>query len=137
MKKTLGQYLKNLRKLNNYRQEFVASQIGVSRQAYSHYETGRVIPPNDVCYKIAHFYSISPELIIQCSLLDSEPDFCDLSNSNSSTDLTLFLDYISDETNAKKLQHLTKSEKELLFYYNKLTQKDQNEIIEIMKIKLR
>ncbi len=65
--KKLGRYLKGLRKSKGYTQEFVASNLGISRQAYSHYETNRVIPPNDICYKIASLYSISPDNLIALS----------------------------------------------------------------------
>ena len=44
---SLGTYLKSLRKSNGYSQEFVASSLNIIRQTYSHYETGRIIPPVD------------------------------------------------------------------------------------------
>ena len=44
---TLDQYLKELRKACNYSQEFVASHLNITRQTYSHYETGRIIPPTN------------------------------------------------------------------------------------------
>ena len=39
--KLLPQKLKELRKVNNYTQDYVAEVLGVVRQTYSHYETGR------------------------------------------------------------------------------------------------
>ena len=38
--KLLPQKLKELRKVNNYTQDYVAEVLGVVRQTYSHYETG-------------------------------------------------------------------------------------------------
>ena len=40
----LSQRLKELRKLHNYTQDYVASMLGVVRQTYSHYETGKRTP---------------------------------------------------------------------------------------------
>ena len=37
--KLLPQKLKELRKVNNYTQDYVAEVLGVVRQTYSHYET--------------------------------------------------------------------------------------------------
>ena len=48
--KTLEMYLKELRKFYNYSQEFVASQLNITRQTYSHYETGRITPPINSLY---------------------------------------------------------------------------------------
>lgn len=42
---SLGSYLKLLRKKHNYSQEFFASKLNIIRQTYSHYETGRIQPP--------------------------------------------------------------------------------------------
>ena len=39
--KKLPQKLKELRKVNNYTQDYVAAVLGIVRQTYSHYETGR------------------------------------------------------------------------------------------------
>ena len=44
-KRPLNQYLKELRKSCGYSQEFVASHLNITRQTYSHYETGRISPP--------------------------------------------------------------------------------------------
>lgn len=41
--KPLEKYLKELRKSYNYSQEYVASQLNITRQTYSHYETGRIL----------------------------------------------------------------------------------------------
>lgn len=40
----LSQKLKELRIVNNYTQDYVAAALGVVRQTYSHYETGRRVP---------------------------------------------------------------------------------------------
>lgn len=134
--KKLGQYLRSLRKTNGYTQEFLASYLDISRQAYSNYETNRVTPPNDICYKIANLYSISPDNIIHFSVsenITAEKTF----QQDSFNEAENFLSYIDNKENMKKLQNLSPKEKELIYYFDCLTSKDRNEIIEIMKLKLR
>lgn len=45
---TLPEYLKHLRKSRRYTQEEVAARLHISRQTYSHYETGRIRPSINV-----------------------------------------------------------------------------------------
>lgn len=133
---TLGKYLKNLRKSRNYTQEFVASYLCISRQAYSHYETGRAVPTNDTCYKIANLYSVHPNKIIELSL--QPVNLADASISdNSPNDFDDFLEYSSEQENYKKLRYLNHKEKELIYYFNNISTYDQEEILEILKIKLK
>lgn len=133
---TLGKYLKNLRKSRNYTQEFVASYLCISRQAYSHYETGRAVPTNDTCYKIANLYSIHPNKIIELSL--QPVNLADASISdNLPNDFDDFLEYSSEQENYKKLRYLNHKEKELIYYFNNISTYDQEEILEILKIKLK
>ncbi len=134
--KKLGQYLKELRKSYGYTQEYVASHLDVSRQAYSHYETNRALPSNDAFYKIANLYSIPIEPLIELSVLSDETYHYGTSAAEQD-ELSKFLDYINEQQNVKKLQNLSRKEKELLYYFNNIFPKDQNEIIEILKIKLR
>lgn len=133
---SLGKYLKNLRKSRNYTQEFVASYLCISRQAYSHYETGRAVPTNDTCYKIANLYSIHPNKIIELSLQPTN-----LSEANASdnlpNDFDEFLEYSGNQENYKKLRYLNHKEKELIYYFNNISTYDQEEILEILKIKLK
>lgn len=64
-KQTLPEYLKQLRKSRRYRQEDVASHLHVSRQTYSHYETGRIKPSITVLYQLAKFYGVSADDILK------------------------------------------------------------------------
>ena len=133
---SLGIYLKNLRKSHNYTQEFVASYLCISRQAYSHYETGRAVPTNDTCYKIANLYSISPNKIIELSFQPT--NITEVGTfDNVSNDFDDFLEYSSEQSNYKKLRYLNYKEKELIYYFNKISTYDQEEILEILKIKLK
>jgi AbrB family looped-hinge helix DNA binding protein len=48
-----------LRRLKNLSQEQVAAEIGISRQAYAKWESGKTIPDIEKCQKLAEFYQIS------------------------------------------------------------------------------
>lgn len=134
--KTLGQYLKELRKSYGYTQEFVASHLDVSRQAYSHYETGRAVPPNDTCYRIANLYSISVDNLINLSLQTGGITFS-YNSAPGNEILNDFLNYMEKEENIHKLKYLSRKERELLYYFDSIPTQEQDEIIEILKIKLR
>ena len=70
---SLGTYLKSLRKSNGYSQEFVASSLNIIRQTYSHYETGRIIPPVDSLYNLAMLYHISSDVLLGYAMEDLSP----------------------------------------------------------------
>ena len=55
----LSQHLIELRKLHNYTQDDVASSLGIVRQTYSHYETGKRTPSPEILFKLAGLYNIS------------------------------------------------------------------------------
>lgn len=52
----LPERLRDIRILKGYTVEYVASQLGVTKQAVSKYETGRMIPSSDVLNRIADFF---------------------------------------------------------------------------------
>ena len=53
-----------LRKTNNMSQEDLASQIGVSRQTFSKYETGESLPDIDKCSALAKVFGITVDDLI-------------------------------------------------------------------------
>lgn len=60
----LSEYLKYLRKSCRYTQEEVAAHLHISRQTYSHYETGRIKPSINVLYHLAKFYGVTVDDIL-------------------------------------------------------------------------
>ena len=60
--------LKELRKAHGYTQDYVAAALGVVRQTYSHYESGRRTPNPGTLYKLAGIYGISVDDLMQLSL---------------------------------------------------------------------
>ncbi len=133
---TLGQYLRKLRKSFNYTQEFAASKLDISRQAYSHYENGRAIPPNDTLYKLASLYDVSAEMLIELSLQPSNKLLQD-EPAAYKTELDCFLAYMDSGNNNERYRNLSNREKHVIYYFNNIPTSDQDEILEIMQMKLR
>ena len=129
--KLLPQKLKELRKVNNYTQDYVAEVLGVVRQTYSHYETGKRTPDAEAFYKLAG-------LLLHLTIdIDREESYDAPAPTQASSDLSEFLEFFNDPSNKKKYMFNTNLERELLFYFNKISDEDKKEIIEFTKIKAR
>ena len=116
-KMTLEEYLKKLRKSCNYSQEFVASHLNITRQTYSHYETGRISPPVNSLYNLAKLYGISVDNFLDLAVTynindDFAPDANYHDNGIDITDeLDAFLEYINAPENSRKFKYLDRHEK--------------------------
>lgn len=65
VQQTLGERLKAVRMRYNMTQEFVAEQLGVSRQAVSKWESGKAEPSTANLLALAKLYDISVEDLIK------------------------------------------------------------------------
>ena len=132
------QRLKELRKVNNYTQDYVAAVIGTTRQTYSHYETGRRKPSTETLYKLSGLYNISVDDLLHLSVeLDRNVYYEAPGPSKTSEDLSAYLEYFNDPRNQKKFQYNSNLEKELLYYFQMISDHDKREIIEFTKIKAK
>ncbi len=130
--------LKELRKLHNYTQDYVASALGIVRQSYSHYETGKRTPNSEVLFKIAGLYNIPVDDLMQLVIdIDRNIYYDAPAPTKSSEDLADFIEYFANPISKKKYQYNTILEKELLYYFEKISDDDKREIIEFTKIKAR
>lgn len=68
--KSLAEALKENRIKNKMSQEFVAEQIGVSRQAVSKWESGKSDPNTSNLYALAQLYKISAEELLNNAIKD-------------------------------------------------------------------
>lgn len=136
---TLEHYLKDLRKSCNYSQEFVASHLNITRQTYSHYETGRVTPPVNSLYNLAKLYGVPVEnfldLVVTYNInmdfaLKPQDDRLDMTE-----DLSFFVEYINAPENSKKFKFLNRWERQFLFYFLLMDKRDQDDILTFMKVK--
>lgn len=132
----LGKRLRELRKVNGFTQDYVASVLGVIRQTYSHYESGRRTPNPEAIYKLAGLYNISADDLLYLSINIDESEYSEIPEpTKSNADLSAYLEYFSNPSNQKKYQYNTNLEKELLYYFQKISDDDKKEIIEFIKIK--
>ena len=136
--KLLPQKLKELRKVNNYTQDYVAEVLGVVRQTYSHYETGKRTPDAEALYKLAGLYNISIDDLLHLTInIDRDISYDAPKPTPTSNDLAEYLEFFNNPSNKKKYMFNTTLEKELLFYFDKISEEDKKEIIEFTKIKAR
>ena len=61
----ISKYLRLLRKSNNYTQDDLAKELGISRQAVSKWETGMTIPELEILLKISKLYDITINDILE------------------------------------------------------------------------
>lgn len=132
----LSKKLKELRKAHSYTQDDVAAVLGVVRQTYSHYETGSRTPNPEILYKLANLYNISVDDLFQITMyVDNDMLFEAPHPTNSINELSERLAFFNDPMNNKKYSFCSYPEKELLYYFKKLSEADQYELIEFAKIK--
>lgn len=124
---SLGNYLRTLRKSNGYSQEFVASSLNVIRQTYSHYETRRIIPPIESLYNLAVLYHISADSLLAYAMQDLNGK-----GKNSQTPAALS----QTGKTASETHILTTIDSEVLSCYHQLDTRDQEDILDFMKLKL-
>ena len=130
--------LRELRKAHSYTQDYVAMSLGIARQTYSHYETGKRTPDAETLYKLAGLYDISVDDLLQLTLSIDRNIYYDApAPTQSGETLDDFLKYLNNQENQQKYKYFTYLEKELLYYFEKLTEADKKEIIEFTKIKAR
>ena len=65
--------LKELREEYDYKQEHLAQLLGVKQNAYSQYETGKRQVPLDALIKLAQFYDVSVDYLLE--LTDEEKPY--------------------------------------------------------------
>ena len=141
---TLEQYLKELRKSYNYSQEFVASQLNITRQTYSHYETGRIMPPVNSLYNLSMLYHVPVESFLELSANQSHHINADKEHSHINVDESRqfdeddvkdFLEHINTPENSRKFKALRHQEKLFLYYYQLLDDRDREDILTYMRVK--
>ena len=92
-KKLLSAKLKELRKFNHFNQDDVASALGVARQTYSHYETGKRTPNPEMLYLLAGLYKISVNDLLELTVeVDPEINYDAPTPTDSSKELSCFLE---------------------------------------------
>lgn len=136
---SLEQYLKELRKTYSYSQEFIASHLNITRQTYSHYETGRITPPVNALYNLAKLYGVPVESFLDLVVTyEINMDFAKLPKPlvrNEFEDTDAFIEFMNIPLHQKKCKFLDSQERKLLFYFSNLDNRDKQDILTFLKIK--
>ena len=136
MKKVdLSQKLKELRLAHAYKQVDVAAALGIVRQTYSHYERGSRTPDAAMLYKLAVFYNISVNELLQCTVeLDPDLLYYESSQPDSGNNLEEFLEYLKQPRNQRRFREFNNLERKLIYYFELLNHEKQNELLEFARI---
>lgn len=123
-KQTLPEYLRQLRVSSHYRQNFVAAKLNISRQTYSHYETGRIRPPARALYGLAKLYEVPVESLLSCMV----SGWSNMENAvGKPEDCLEYKEYESEDKDCQ--------EKKLLSSFRNLSEKDRQDILSIIEMK--
>ncbi len=140
----LAQFLRLCRENNEYKQDDLASYLGITRQTYSHYETARLLPPTETLYKLSLFYNIPVSKLVKLEVMssagegNSSDDIMSLIKENdpqSEFDLLYneFLKECSDMSPEKLKKWMTTDDKEMIFYFHRLGKRDKRIITNLLK----
>ena len=130
----IGEKLKELRIAHNLKQIDIAAAIDVKQATYSQYETGKRTPSSLILYKISSFYGLSvDDLLHLCVDLDDNIFFDAKAPSPSGVEEEEFLRF----SRINRYASLSRQEKRLLFYFSKLDELKQNEIIDFASFKYK
>ena len=147
-RQTLPEYLRQLRISSHYRQNFVASRLNISRQTYSHYETGRIRPPAGALYGLARLYGIPVENLLSRMMLGRyglenreegverrpEQNHENSGDGNPAESKESRKDLKKDSAEGERGSSL---EIRLLARFRSLTQREQEDILSIMELKIK
>lgn len=134
MNHTLGEFLKKLRTEQHFTQAYVARHLGTTRQAYAYYENSAAIPDLDILINLSALYQISLQSFLHyCSSNQADKIAESFHYSSQPYEKTLypeFLTFYSSQENMKKYHHLNRSEKKMLFMFQKLSDEEQEELLQ-------
>jgi transcriptional regulator with XRE-family HTH domain len=146
----LTKQLKMLRKRNHYSQEYVAKYIGTSRGNYSHFETGRTIPSNDILGKLSKLYQVPFINLIKLSAISKREELQKLvgaekveidgviyDNPKSEKLDPIYLEFINNcpEMTDKELKEWMEPEAiEIVYYFHLLSERDKSFVVELLRL---
>ncbi|MCR5402353.1 MAG: helix-turn-helix transcriptional regulator, partial [Butyrivibrio sp.] len=129
------------------KQNDIAKYLGVTRGTYSHYENARLMPPTDALYKLSAYYKVSLAKLISLAVQSPRNENTDIRASEyivSDDDVTVQLDelyngFLSEcaDMSPKELGDWTTIEdREIIYYYHKLSGKDKRLFTYFLKLAL-
>lgn len=112
--------LKNLRESRNLTQQDLGTYLNISRQGYSHYENGTMVPDFHVLERLADLYDIS----IDSLLAPYAKKDC------------LSGEVAEESLDSQSLQGLTRQEQMVLNLFSQLPPEDKEDFMDLLSIKL-
>jgi transcriptional regulator with XRE-family HTH domain len=70
----LASRLKFIRRVRGVTQQTIADALGISRAAYSAYETSTAEPDVDLIRKLAQYYHVSVDFLLQIDMQTEDPE---------------------------------------------------------------
>lgn len=135
-KTLLATTLKELRKAHGYTQDYVASVLGVVRQTYANYETGLRKPGYDILFKLSGLYEISMDDLSHLTLDIDRDVYYDIPAPTQSTEeVRGFIEYFNNPVNAKRFRNFSDFERELFYFFSKISDQDKEEVVAIARMK--
>lgn len=132
----LSKKLRELRKAHGFTQVYVASVLECARQTYANYETGLRKPSPDVLFVLAGLYNISTDDLLQLTIeLDRDIYYDAPAPTKSSEDVREFIEFFNNPTNVKRFRNFSNLERELFYYFQKISEVDKKELVAIAKMK--
>lgn len=74
MSQILASRLKFIRRVRGVTQQTIADALGISRAAYSAYETAAAEPDVDLIRKLAQYYHVSVDFLLQIDMQPEDPE---------------------------------------------------------------
>lgn len=133
MQETLGCFLKKLRTEQHFTQTQVARQLGITRQAYAYYENSSSTPDLEILIHLAALYQIPLQSFLNyCPGIASDQIAETSQYTYQAYEQDIypeFMNFYSQQENMKKYHYLSRSEKKMLFLFQKLTEEEQEELL--------
>ena len=120
---SISNKLKNLRESKNYKQNYVASFLGISQQNYSRYENGKREIPVHFLSLLAKLYGVSVDYILGISITKKDYENISQNIYNGKT-LNEIIDDISSLNNENMISLLKYIE--FLKYTQKTKEEEKN-----------
>lgn len=140
----LGKHIQMLRKERKITQQDMADKLGVLRQTYSHYETGRIKPTLDTLIRISSIFhvplsSFSDYVTVPPQVQAPQNINIDLYLSEKEKEIftSQYIEFCNRNDNVKRLKGLNRGEKRILFYYDKLTESEREDIMTQLELTYR
>lgn len=78
MSRLFGSRLKFIRRMRGLSQQVVADHLGISRSNVSAYERGLAEPDTDLIRKLAKFYAVSTDFLLDADMQSGDPQLDEL-----------------------------------------------------------